>query len=188
MTRPNGLTSEHPQDWKLVALMLNELGDETVYKDVWAVTAEIAEKVSGYGEINRKAVRKIGVSRSAIGYSNGTMPELDDQPVTASSDSLKLRIVQYLFAHDKILDAESKLAHQFKPSTIHLHESDASMLGVKAGDEVTVTANGSEVKAEVAIDNRCNPGGVVLPRISDEQGVMNLVASGQPVSWVKIKK
>ena len=108
--------------------------------------------------------------------------------MAASSDSLKLRIGQYLFAHDKILDAESKLAHQFKPSTVHLHESDASMLGVTAGDEVTVIANGSEVKAEVVIDNRCNSGGVVLPRISDEQGVMNLVAPGQPVSWVKIKK
>jgi len=51
--RAKGLASDHPQDWKLVALMLSELGDETVYKDIWAVTAEIAEKVSGYGDVSR---------------------------------------------------------------------------------------------------------------------------------------
>ena len=93
-----------------------------------------------------------------------------------------------LFGHDKILDAESQLAHQFQPSTVHLHESDAGTLGVQEGDEVRVTGNGHEVRAEVRVSNRCNPGGVVLPKVSDEQGVWSLVEAGKAVSRVMIRK
>ena len=57
-----------------------------------------------------------------------------------------------------------------------------------AGDEVTVFAEGWSVKAEAVISNRCNPGGVVLPKISDEQGVMGLIHPRHAVQWVQIKK
>ena len=93
-----------------------------------------------------------------------------------------------LFSHDKILDAESNLAHQFQPSTVYLHANDARNLGVEEGDEVRVTGNGHEVKAEVRVSNRCNPGGAVLPKVSEEQGVMCLAEAGKAVSWVTIKK
>jgi hypothetical protein len=44
------------------------------------------------------------------------------------------------------------------------------------------------VKAEVRVSNRCNPGGAVVPKVSDEQGVMSLAEAGKAVSWVMIKK
>lgn len=105
-----------------------------------------------------------------------------------SGDGLVLRVASVLFSHDKILDAESPLAHQFQPSTVHLHETDAGALGVQEGDEVRVTGNGHEVKAEVRVSNRCNPGGVVLPKVSDEQGVMSLAEAGKALSRVTIRK
>jgi NADH-quinone oxidoreductase subunit G len=182
--RTKGLTTGNPADWKIVSIIAKELGQETAPKDVHAVTAEIAEKVNGYQEIKRSAIRKQGKNREKITSTNGApAPE-----GVITGNGLVLRVADVLFSHDKILDAESNLAHQFQPSTVHLHENDASELGVKEGDEVRVTGNGHEVKAEVRVSNRCNPGGVVLPKVSEDQGVMCLAEAGKVTSWVTIKK
>lgn len=185
--RTRGLIADNPHDWKIIAMIAREFGDETLYKNVFDVTAEIAGKVNGYAGIKRKAIRREGKTRETIASVNGRLPEAGPT-VAGVAGSLKLRVADFLFCHDKILDADSHLAHQFKPSSVHLHEQDASALGVKAGDEVTVFAEGWSVKAEAVISNRCNPGGVVLPKISDQQGVMGLIHPGHAVQWVQIKK
>ncbi len=182
--RTKGLTTDNPADWKIVSMIAKELGQETAPKDVHAVTAEIAEKVNGYQEIKRSAIRKQGKNRGAVASTNGASAS----DGVNTGNGLVLRVANVLFSHDKILDAESNLAHQFQPSTVHLHASDAATFGVKEGDEVRVTGNGHEVKAEVRVSNRCNPGGVVLPKVSDEQGVMSLAEAGKAVSWVTIRK
>ena len=182
--RTKGLKADNPADWKIVSFIAKELGQETSPKDVHAITAEIAEKVNGYQEIKRSAIRKEGKSRIVVPSANGA-PASEE---THAGNGLVLRVADVLFSHDKILDAESNLAHQFQPSTVHLHENDADQLGVQEGDEVRVTGNGHEVKAEVCVSNRCNPGGVVLPKVSDEQGVMSLAEAGKSVSWVTIQK
>lgn len=169
-------------------MVAKALGAEVKYKTAWDVTAEIAEKVTGYSEVRRKTIRKVGLNRDAVPTAgNGTAPAVESAAAPAGG-ALKLRVAEYLFCHDKILDAESNLAHQFRPSTVHLHASDAEKLGVKADQEVTVTGNGHEVKAEVVISNRCNPGSAVLPRVSDEQRVAGLIEPGQTVAWVQIRK
>jgi predicted molibdopterin-dependent oxidoreductase YjgC len=178
------LTTNNPADWKIVSMIAKGLGQESAPKDVHAVTAEIAEKVNGYSEIKRSAIRKQGKNREAVPSTNGASAS----DGVNTGNGLVLRVADVLFSHDKILDAESNLAHQFQPSTVHLHESDAATFGVKEGDEVRVAGNGHEVKAEVRVSNRCNPGGVVLPKVSDEQGVMSLAEAGKAVSWVTIKK
>ena len=183
--RTKGLTTENPADWRIVSMMAKELGQETMPKDVYAITAEIAEKVNGYQEIKRSAIRKQGKNRTAVSSMNGA--SLSDEGGIAGNGKV-LRVANVLFSHDKILDAESNLAHQFQPSTVHLHADDARELGVQEGDEVRVAGNGHEVKAEVRVSNRCNPGGVVLPKVSDEQGVMSLAEAGKTLSWVTIQK
>jgi len=183
--RTKGLTTDNPADWRIVAMMAKELGQEVAPKDVNAVTAEIAEKVNGYQEIKRSTIRKEGRNRDAV--SSTQMTSVPERGGIVGNGKV-LRVANVLFSHDKILDAESNLAHQFQPSTVYLHASDASELGVQEGDEVRVIGNGHEVKAEVRVSNRCNPGGVVLPRVSDEQGVMSLAETGQVVSRVTIQK
>jgi NADH-quinone oxidoreductase subunit G len=182
--RTKGLTTDNPADWKIVSMIAKELGQETAPKDINAVIAEIAEKVTGYQEIKRSAIRKQGKNREAVASTNGASAS----DGVDTGNGLILRVADVLFSHDKILDAESNLAHQFQPATVHLHASDAATFDVKEGDEVRVTGNGHEVKAEVRVSNRCNPGGVVLPKVSDEQGVMSLAEAGKAVSWVTIKK
>ena len=182
--RTKGLTADNPADWKIVSFIAKELGQETTPKDVHAITAEIAEKVNGYQEIKRSAIRKEGKNRMVVPSANGATASEG----THTGNGLVLRVADVLFSHDKILDAESNLAHQFQPSTVHLHANDAGELGVQEGDEVRVTGNGHEVKAEVRVSNRCNPGGVVLPKVSDEQGVMSLAEAGKAVNWVTIQK
>jgi anaerobic selenocysteine-containing dehydrogenase len=99
-----------------------------------------------------------------------------------------LRIANYLFAHDKILDASSKLAHHFKTSMAFLNEKDAGSMNVGDGDAVRVLGNGMEINAEVKVDNRCQAGGVVVPKISDEQGVNGLENLDGSPAWVSIEK
>ena len=56
------------------------------------------------------------------------------------------------------------------------------------GDKVRLYANEIELEAEVVLENRCEAGGVVVPKISDEQGVNGLASlDGKPV-WLDIKK
>ena len=185
--RKGGLKTTHPPDWKIISMMAKALGDETDYITSFSVTDEIAQKVSGYSEISKKSIKKEGMIRTSAQSSNGASPEVVKSP-GGKGKFLKLRIANYLFAHDKILDASSTLAHQFESSVVHLHEDDAKKLGLKPDDDVTVISGEAKVEAQVEISNRCNPGGVVLPRISDEQGVLGLVDGRDAVTWVEIRK
>ncbi|MFQ5449755.1 MAG: NADH-quinone oxidoreductase subunit NuoG [Nitrospinaceae bacterium] len=186
--RKRGLNTVNPPDWKIVSWMAETLGGESRFLPSFSVTDEIAAKVPGYGEINKKSVKQVGKNRLAISRTPESGAESPDFPAGNNSGSLKLRIASYLFAHDKILDASSQLAHHFKPSTIHLNEEDAKILGLQNGDEVWIESGKAQVKAEVEISNRCNPGAVVVPRISDEQGVGGLVSGGGSADWVEIHK
>ena len=105
--------------------------------------AEIAEKVNGYQEIKRSAIRKQGKNRIAMS-SASVASAPDDRGATGSGKIL--RVANVLFSHDKILDAESNLAHQFQPSMVHLHASDAGELGVQEGDEVRIAGNVMKLK------------------------------------------
>ena len=101
---------------------------------------------------------------------------------------LRLRVATYLFSHDKVLDASSTLAHNFKPTAAYLHESDAANIGVCDGDTVCLYSNEIKIEAEVVVDNRCESGGVVVPKISDEQGVNGLANLDNEPVWLDIKK
>ena len=187
--RKGGLKTTHPADWKIISLMakaLSEEGGETNYITSFSVTDEIAKNVTGYEEISKKSIKKEGMNRVAPSSKNGAGKEAEESS-SPKPNALKLRIANYLFTHDKILDATSILAHHFKSSTVHLHEKDAKKLKLKNEDDVVVVSGNTEVAAQVEISNRCNPGGVVLPNISDEQGVWGLADNRDGVTWVEIR-
>jgi predicted molibdopterin-dependent oxidoreductase YjgC len=186
--RKRGLNTSSAPDWKIISMMAKALGDETDYRTSFSVTDEIASKVPGYEGISKKSIKKLGQTRVQPAGTNGAGLALEDAGSNGAGGSLRLRVATLLFAHDKILDASSKLAHHFQASTVHLHEEDAGKLGVAQDDEVNVVANGVEVKAQVVVSNRCNPGAVVLPRVSDEQGVLGLLNPNESVTWVEIRK
>ncbi len=188
--RKGGLKTTNPPDWKIISLManaLNEEGDRVNYITSFSVTDEIAKKVPGYGEISKRSIKKEGATREPPANNNGSGFEAMDSP-SPNADALKLRIANYLFAHDKILDASSQLAHQFQPSIVHLNKKDAKKLKLKDDDDVVVVSGDVEIAAQVEISDRCNPGGVVLPNISDEQGVWGLANDRDGVTWVEIRK
>jgi NADH-quinone oxidoreductase subunit G len=187
--RKGGLKTTHPPDWKIISLMAKALDveDEANYITSFSVTDEIAKKVPGYGEISKKSIKKEGMARVQQASKNGSGVATGESS-PPKPDALKLRIANYLFVHDIILDADSPLAHHFKSSTVYLHAKDAKKLKLKNEDDVVVVAGDTEVSAQVEISDRCNPGGVVLPNISDEQGVWGLANNSDSVIWVEIKK
>ncbi|NIP99256.1 MAG: NADH-quinone oxidoreductase, subunit G, partial [Nitrospinaceae bacterium] len=165
------------------------LGDKTDYITSFTVTDEISKKVPGYQDVNKKSIKSVGLNRTPAASANGGAPKIADETSgKPAPGGLKLRVATYLFAHDKILDDECHLAHHFQPSSVHLHEEDARRIGVKEGDEVVLRANGSEVRGEARISNRCNPGAVVVPRVSDEQGVAGLQTGTDSMNWVHVEK
>ncbi len=173
--RAKSLPRETPQDVRILNRMLKALGQETDYKDAAAVLKEIAEKVPAYTGLARKTLRKTGKVREGVADSGGQ--STDPAAVEASGDKLVLRVANYLFRHDKILDAESSLAHHFLASTVHMHPDDAGRLGFKEGDHANVSANGVAVEVRVAVSGKCNPGAVVMPWVSDEQNLQSLVSA-----------
>ena len=184
--RKKALDSNGIADWKLISVMLKRLGDETDYSRVAKVLDEISKKVPGYQEINSRLVGKLGCNREQV-VSEAVSPG-NLRSAGSSKGKLRLRLVTYLFAHDKILDASSKLAHHFKSSSAFLNEADARNLGVADGDVIRLSGNGIEIDAELTIDNRCIAGGIVVPKVSDEQGVNGLLNLDGSPAWVDIKK
>ncbi len=184
--RRRGLNTKNAPDWKVISRMINSLSEEPIdYLTSFSVTEEISGKVPGYGEISKKSVKKEGKPREVVASVNGSVPQVEK--TGSSGQGLKLRVATQLFSRDKILSASSSLAHHFLPSTVHLHEGDAAKLGLTDGDEAVLSANGSEVRAKVEVSNRCNPGAIVVPIVSDDQGVQGLAGSGS-VSWVEVRK
>jgi len=184
--RKRGLNTNNPPDWKIISKMINSLSEKSIeYLTSFSVTEELSQTVPGYNEISKKSINKEGKTREKIEYTNGSIPEI--QKIDSSEKGLKLRVAAQLFAKDKILDASSPLAHNFLSSTLCLHESDALKLDLSNGDQAVLTANGVDVEATVEVSNRCNPGAVVVPRVSDDQGLLRLARSGS-VSWVEVKK
>ena len=184
--RKKALDSNGIADWKLISVMLKRLGDETDYSRVAKVLDEISKKVPGYQEINSRLVGKLGCNREQV-VSEAVSPG-NLKSAGSSKGKLRLRLVTYLFAHDKILDASSKLAHHFKSSSAFLNEADARNLGVADGDVIRLSGNGIEIDAELTIDNRCMAGGIVVPKVSDEQGINGLLNLDGSPAWVDIKK
>ena len=184
--RKRGLNTNNPPDWKIISKMINSLSEKPIeYLTSFSVTEELSQNVPGYSEITKKSIKREGKTREKIESTNGSVPEI--KKIEPSGHGLKLRIATKLFTKDKILDASSPLAHHFLPSTLYLNESDASKLKLSNGDQAVINANGVDVGATVEVSNKCNPGAVVVPKISDDQGLLRLTRSGG-VSWVEVKK
>lgn len=184
--RKKALEATQAPDWKIINLMLNALGDETDYQKVLDVTDEIAQKVPGYQDISRRSLGKAGCNREPV-------TSVDETAVEQSTGSekngdLRLRVATSLFSHDKILDASSKLAHHFLPSTAHLNEEDARKLGIQDGDTVLLSAQDVTLEATASVKNRCQSGGVVVPEASDWQGVNGLIGADGGPAWVEVRK
>ena len=184
--RKSGLEAEHAPDWKIISLMLNTLGDETSYQKSLDVTDEIAKNIPGYQGINRRSMGKSGCNREPIDSNDETIAK---QSTGVENDgNFQLRIATFLFAHDKILDASSKLAHHFLPFTAYLNEEDAKRLAIKNGDTVLLSSEDVSLEAIANVNNRCQPGGVVVPRISDLQKVNAFFGTDGAPASVKIRK
>jgi len=185
--RKRGLLSESLADWQIISKMAGELGIERNYQSSFSVTAEIAEKVRGYEEISKKTIKKEGLNRPAIAEIQGDLEAGVSDEAKSKKCALRLRIASYLFANDKILDANTHLAHHFRSSTVHLNDKDAKKVKLEEGDVVTVSSAHGKVSATVAVGDRCNAGSVVIEKVSDEQGVSALQES-TGISWVEISK
>ncbi len=184
--RKKALETSHAPDWKIINLMLNALGDETDYQKVLDVTDEIARKVPGYQEISRRSLGKVGCDREPV---TSAEEKIAEQLASSGKDgNLRLRVATFLFSDNKILDASSKLAHHFLPSTAHLNEKDAKKLGIQNGDTVLLSAQDVTLKATASVNNRCQSGGVVVPRVSDWQGVNGLIGADGGSAWVEVRK
>lgn len=184
--RRRGLLTESQADWKIISQMARTLGDTADYKESFDVTTEISANVPAYGEINKKSIAEIGRNRGAI-----SCPANKADLVASNhqqNGALKLRISHRLFAQDKILDASSPLAHHFKKTTVLLHEKDAIALRVKSGDVVSVISGDVTLSAVAAVSNSGNPGSVILPKVSDDAGVMSLANDDGSIAWVLVKR
>ncbi len=182
--RKQAFQSDLIADWKIINLMLNALGDEATYRKASDVTEEIAQKVPGYQEISRRSVGKTGCNREAI----ASVDEPLQQAQVGAGKGLRLRVATFLFAHDKVLDASSNLAHHFQPSAAHLNAEDAQRLGIQDGNTILLSSAGATLEAIAKVDNRCQPGGIVVPRISDEQGTNGLIGRDGGLAWVEVRK
>ena len=183
--RRRGLTANNIPDWKIVARMINELGGGVRYQDALSVTAEIAKNVPGYEHIRRGSIQKEGKLR---GEPSNVVDGLAGPGKDLKQKGLRLRVVARLFVNDKILSKNSSLAHHFAGPEVLIHESDARKLGLGNGDLVRISAGEVELKVNVVIGDYCNPGGVILPRVSDSHNALGLLADSGFGGCVELRR
>ena len=183
--RRRGLTAGNPSDWKIIAGMIAKLGGENSYQDALSVTAEIAKTVPGYEDIRRGSIQKEGKIRTGVSSALDSAVELEKN---LKRKGLRLRLATRLFVNDKVLGKNSVLAHQFSKPIVLIHENDAKKLGLGNGDLARVSAGDVELKVNVVIGDYCNPGGLVLPKVSDSLSALALAIDNGPASCVELKR
>lgn len=186
--RRKGLQAKNIPDWKIISKLAQALGVEETYQDPFGITAEIATTVPGYQEIRRGSIQKVGKNRENILNYGVAVEAPTTADLNGNQGKLRLRVAYRLFSNDKVLEKDSALAHHFERSTVILAGTDAQKIGVQMGDKVLVFAGDAEVHAEVQVSNACNPGNILMPKVSDEQRVLSLVSHDRLVSTVQIKK
>jgi NADH-quinone oxidoreductase subunit G len=125
------------------------------------------------------------VSANASGASGTVSGESAPTDLSGSAGSFALSTYRDLWA-GPITELNPPLRFLAPQQRVELSVSDAERLGLKAGDDVTVSRDGSSVRARVAIRERV-PEGTCFMLEGIAEGNANALLNGAPVS-VQIEK
>jgi NADH-quinone oxidoreductase subunit G len=173
-----GHPHEVRSEWSVVAELCNRLGAAVEARTAPEVTALLAEDVGIYGgltldEIGGKGVRwQDRDAASSLG--DAPLPEEALAEPPQPPDGFALGALPSLWA-SPVTDHAASLRFLAPTQRAALSPDDARRLGISAGDEIQVAADGDQVRATAVVRSGVRPGSVFLIRGTSEENATALL-------------
>ena len=172
-------------DFEILNQLCAVLAGTPAYTDAAATFAEIAASVPAYQGMTLDALGDDGVVHEASGTSK--FVAVTGAPVAAEAGKLAL-VTGSALNHCGTLSRFGEGPMYVCPEGyVELGREDASSLGIKEGDQVTVKSAGAEIRLKAKVGSRLPKGVVFAPYHFGDQSVNNL-STGAAVTWVSIGK
>jgi NADH-quinone oxidoreductase subunit G len=183
-----GHPHEVRSEWSVLAELCNRLGAEVEARTAPEVTTRLAEEVGIYGGLTLEEIGGKGVrwqdrdAASALG--DAPLPEEALAQPPEAREGISLGALPSLWT-SPVCDHSASLRFLSPTQRAAISPDDARRLGISAGDEVEVTADGGKVRATAVVRSGVRPGSVFLLQGTSEQNataLMNGVPSSVEVS------
>ena len=201
-------------DWLVISALAGVLGASWGYASADGVMAEITQQVPLYAamdfanltapvSLQRKTEHYIyeGMSFTADvreGIQWPTLAEdaavriplryVEPQAVAANDRGVTLAAPRFLYDDGRLLAEAEVVQPRIHQPKILLSRPDAQMLGVAAGDTVTVSQNGSSLALPVQINRSLTKGVALVPRNLEGRPAEKLLGPGRVHTTVKVEK
>jgi NADH-quinone oxidoreductase subunit G len=174
------------QDWQGSARTFEKAIDDSLSRSDVRILSMIADEMGS--PINLPTVSATAREISALGVWDGTVPVFEKAAIektTSSEGKLNLTSWRLLLDLGTLQDGEANLAGTARKATAHISPARAEKLGVKSGDQISISSDLGNLKLPVTISSMSDDA-IWVPRNSiGSQVLANLGFVSGPVTVVK---
>ena len=174
------------QDWQGSARTFEKAIDDSLSRSDVRILSMIADEMGS--PINLPTVSATAREISALGVWDGAVPVFEKAAIektTSSEGKLNLTSWRLLLDLGTLQDGEANLAGTARKATAHISPARAEKLGVKSGDQISISSDLGNLKLPVTISSMSDDA-IWVPRNSiGSQVLANLGFVSGPVTVVK---
>jgi predicted molibdopterin-dependent oxidoreductase YjgC len=168
-------------DWMIAAELALELGNDLGFTSYAQLHDELTSRVLAFvPAADAGAVRREGVV-----VAHPASVRITAAPTPAAprlNHHFRLHVARVLYDRAVSTAESPSLAPLARDAAVHLHPSDAQRLGVRAGADVRVAANGSAVVLPVVFDEAVGRGVAFVPFNQRGSDVRSVIRHDVPVT------
>ena len=180
---PAGVTRP---DWMIAVEIALEMGTDLGYGEVGDITADVAEKVDGYADVNLASVHGDGVL-TTVPQGIDTIATTDLHVPERNAYDFRLVVSRTLYDQATGTANSPSLAHLAPHSAVHLHPLDIERVGTTEGTEVKVSSTRTSVVFGVVADASVLRGTAWVPFNQSGPNVGELIDCFAAVNDVRIE-
>ena len=174
------------QDWQGSARTFEKAIDDSLSRSDVRILSMIADEMGS--PINLPTVSATAREISALGVWDGAVPVFEKAAIektTSSEGKLSLTSWRLLLDLGTLQDGEANLAGTARKATAHISPARAEKLGVKSGDQISISSDLGSLKLPITI-SAMSDDAIWVPRNSiGSQVLANLGFVSGPVTVVK---
>lgn len=201
-------------DWLIITAIAGEMGADWSYASADGVMAEITQEVPLYKDMAfENLVAPVSLDRQTSHYiyegmsftadvregsqwktvaedeaSKLTLRFIEPQAVNTQADGLTLVASRTVFDGGQLLAESDVLQPRLFGSSVFISRPDAEKHGIKNGDKVTISQNGTSIDTTIQINRLLTEGTLVLPRNLAGRPAEKLVGPDGLYSAVNVQK
>ena len=168
-------------DWMIAAELALELGNDLGFTSYAQLHDELTSRVPAFAP----AADAGAVRREGVVVAHPASVRITAAPTPAAprlNHHFRLHVARVLYDRAVSTAESPSLAPLARDAAVHLHPSDAQRLGVRAGADVRVAANGSAVVLPVVFDEAVGRGVAFVPFNQRGSDVRSVIRHDVPVT------